>query len=130
MALRNYSNAPSTALNGAITNSATAINVDSVTGMPVSFPYPAIIDRGQATEEVVDVTGGTGVNLTIVRGVDSTTAFAHGDNTHAASSCHFKTWRRNMRRVSSGNLSHDCCYAWDGNPKEPALLLEACHPSR
>lgn len=77
MALRYYANAPATTLSASITNSATSMQVASVTGLPVSYPYTLIVDRGQATEEVVEVTAGAGTVLTITRAVDGTTAFAH-----------------------------------------------------
>ena len=77
MAVRNYTNAPATTLNGGITNLATTIVVTSVTGFPVSFPYVLILDHGTASEEVVLVTAGVGTSLTVTRGYDSTTAFSH-----------------------------------------------------
>lgn len=79
MAIRNYTNAPATTLNGAVTNVATTIVVASVTGLPISYPYVLILDRGGPSEEVVLVTGGAGTSLTVTRGYDSTTAFAHAN---------------------------------------------------
>jgi hypothetical protein len=76
MALRHYANAAATTLSSGITNSATSITLASNTGLPVSFPFTAIIARGTATEEVVDVTASLGgTSYTITRGADSTTAF-------------------------------------------------------
>lgn len=77
MTLRYYANAPATTLAAGCTNAATSISVASVTGFPTSYPYVLILDRGQATEEVVEVTAGAGTTLTVTRGVDSTTAFSH-----------------------------------------------------
>lgn len=77
MALRYYANAPATALTNSCSALATSITVDSVTGLPISYPYTLIIDRGLATEEVVEVTAAAGTTLTVTRGADSTTAFAH-----------------------------------------------------
>ena len=77
MALRQYTNAPATTLAAPCTNLATSITVASITGFPISYPYILILDRGTASEEVVLVTGGSGVNLTVTRGYDSTTAFSH-----------------------------------------------------
>lgn len=77
MALRQYANAPATTLVGTITALATALTVTSVTGLPISYPYILILDRATASEEVVLVTAGTGANLTVTRGYDSTTAFSH-----------------------------------------------------
>jgi microcystin-dependent protein len=77
MALRYYANAPATALASACTALATSIEVDSVTGFPITYPYTLIIDRGTASEEAVEVTNASGTTLTVTRGIDSTTAFAH-----------------------------------------------------
>lgn len=77
MALRYYANSPATALTSSCSALATTITVDSVTGLPISYPYTLIIDRGQATEEAVEVTGAAGTTLTVTRGIDDTTAFAH-----------------------------------------------------
>jgi hypothetical protein len=77
MSLRYYANAPATTLSAGITNSAISLTVTSATGLPVSYPYTLIIDRGEVTEEIIEVTGGAGTNLTVTRAVDDTTAFAH-----------------------------------------------------
>lgn len=77
MPVRQYANAPATTLNASCTNVATSIVVVSTTGLPITFPYTLIIDRGTATEEAVSVTAAAGTTLTVTRGIDSTTAFAH-----------------------------------------------------
>jgi len=77
MTLRYYANAPATTLSAGITNSAISLTVASATGLPVSYPYTLIIDRGQVTEEIIEVTGGAGTTLTVTRAADDSTAFAH-----------------------------------------------------
>lgn len=77
MPVRQYANAPATTLASSCTSVATSISVASVTGLPITFPYTLIIDRGTATEEVVSVTAAAGTTLTVSRGQDSTTGFAH-----------------------------------------------------
>lgn len=77
MALRYYANAPATTLAASCTSQATSIEVTATTGFPVSYPYTLIIDRGLSTEEAVSVTNASGTTLTVTRGIDSTTAFAH-----------------------------------------------------
>lgn len=77
MTLRYYANAPATALTVSCTAVATSLQVDSVSGLPIQYPYTLIIDRGESTEEVVEVTAAAGTTLTATRGADSTTAFAH-----------------------------------------------------
>lgn len=85
MALRYYANAPATTLAASCTSLATSIEVTATTGFPVSYPYTLIIDRGLSTEEAVSVTNASGTTLTVTRGIDSTTAFAH---TNGASVVH------------------------------------------
>lgn len=72
---------PPTTLAAAIVSSvATSISVSSVTGAPVSFPFTMAIDWGLSTQEAVSVTAvsGTGpFTLTVVRGIDGTTAQTH-----------------------------------------------------
>ena len=77
MSLRQYANAPATALSASLTAIATTCDVDSITGLPITYPFILILDRGTASEEVVLVTSGTGTSLTITRGYDGTTAFSH-----------------------------------------------------
>lgn len=78
MPRRYYSSiAQRTTLTSSISNSATSIIVNSVVGYPSTFPYTLIIDQYATDQEVVEVTARTGTTLTVVRGVDGTTAVAH-----------------------------------------------------
>ena len=78
MPRRYYSStAARTILSSSISNSATSITVDVVTGFPGSFPYTLIIDQNTVDEEIIEVTAASGTTLTITRGVDGTTAVAH-----------------------------------------------------
>ena len=64
-------------LAGGVSAVATSIIVDTVVGLPASFPYTLMLDPGVALEELVDVTAAAGTTLTITRGVDGTSAQAH-----------------------------------------------------
>lgn len=77
MAIRYFRNGPATTLVASVGSEDTIITVDDASGFPTLFPYTLILDKDQATEEVVDATAAAGNQLTIVRGVDSTTAFPH-----------------------------------------------------
>ena len=78
MPRRYYSSiAVRTTLASSINNTTTSVSVAVVTGWPTSFPYTVIIDQDTTSEEVVEVTARTGTTLTVVRGVDGTTAVAH-----------------------------------------------------
>lgn len=74
---RKYSsNALPTTLTADINNSTTTIPVAATTGFPAT-PFTLAIDYGATQQEVVLVTGVAGLNLTVTRGYDSTTAQAH-----------------------------------------------------
>jgi hypothetical protein len=78
MTVRYYSSiAADTTLSGAVTAGQTTITVTSTTGWPLSYPFTLAIDYGSSTEELVDVTSVTGLNATVTRGVDSSTASGH-----------------------------------------------------
>lgn len=54
------------------------LSVNSVVGLPVSFPYTLVIEPGVAgQEEIVTVTAAAGLNLTVTRGSDGTSGVAH-----------------------------------------------------
>jgi microcystin-dependent protein len=75
---RAYKGAPvTTTINSNISNSATSVTVGSVTGWPTTFPFFAVVDPGTSKEEKISVTGITSTTLTIVRGVDDTSASSH-----------------------------------------------------
>ena len=80
MAVARYysSNAVDTNLTSDIANGAsTTMVVASTAGFPGTRPYTLAIDYDTSTEELVDVTGVSGLTLTITRGVDGTTAQGH-----------------------------------------------------
>ena len=75
---RNYSNTyPGGTLTGGISSGATTITLSSASGLPVATPYTLTIDDGSPSMEVVEVVGQSGVNLTVTRGVDGTSAVSH-----------------------------------------------------
>lgn len=78
MARRYYSStAVRTTLASSVSNVATSMVVNAVTGFPASTPYTLIVDQDTASEEVVEVTARSGTTLTVTRGVDGTTATSH-----------------------------------------------------
>jgi hypothetical protein len=78
MARRYYSSiAARTTLAADINDSTTTMAVTAVVGWPGSFPYTLIIDQDTVNEEIVEVTARSGTTLTVVRGVDGSTAIAH-----------------------------------------------------
>jgi hypothetical protein len=78
MARRYYSStAARTTLAAQIDDTTTTVGVTAVSGWPASYPYTLVIDQDTVNEELVEVTNRSGTTLTVVRGVDGTTAVAH-----------------------------------------------------
>lgn len=78
MPRRYYSStAARTTLSASVNSSVTSLTVVAVSGWPSSFPYTLIIDQDTVNEEIVEVTNRSGTTLTVVRGVDGTTAVSH-----------------------------------------------------
>lgn len=78
MARRYYSSiAQRTTLASSVSDVATTMVVNAAVGFPASTPYTMIVDQDTVNEEVVTVTGRSGTTLTVIRGVDGTTAVAH-----------------------------------------------------
>lgn len=63
-----------TTLNGAVSSSATVITLTSITGFPVVPRFRLRVD-----DELMLVTGISGSNFTVQRGVEGTTAVSHSD---------------------------------------------------
>lgn len=75
---RYYSSiAQDTTLTAGVNSSATTLPVAATTGFPTNYPYSLVLDDGTASEELVSVTGASGLNLTVTRGYNGTTATSH-----------------------------------------------------
>ena len=84
MTTRKYSSrSQQTTLSGSLTSVATSTTVVSGTGLlggitiTASELFTVVIDPDTALEEIVDVSAASGNTLTIVRGIDGSTAVAH-----------------------------------------------------
>lgn len=71
------STALETTLTNSITPSTTIIQVAATTGFPGSLPYTLALDYGASAMELVEVTGVAGLNLTVTRSIDGTSAASH-----------------------------------------------------
>lgn len=92
-------------LAGGITGAAASLIVDTVTGLP-SVPFTLMLDPGQATEEIVEVTAAGGTTLTVTRGVDGTSAQAHlngGEVRHAYSARDFQDSRNHEANTTTAH---------------------------
>lgn len=79
MSVRNFANAPATTLDTGCTATDTTMVVSQDPGFPTP-PFTIIVDYGEPTEEGCLCTGKSGTTLTVTRGFDGTTAFAHTAN--------------------------------------------------
>lgn len=77
MGIRYYRNGQATALSAPVDALSTSIEVDQASSFPSQRPYTLIIDPDGVLEEVVEVTDAVGTTLTVVRGVDGSTASPH-----------------------------------------------------
>lgn len=62
---------------GAVSDSATLLTLNTVTGLPSATPFKVVLEPGQPAEEIIKVTAVAGASLTVVRGWDGTSATAH-----------------------------------------------------
>jgi hypothetical protein len=74
---RFFRNGQATSLTAPVDAVSTSITVNSATSFPTQYPYTLILDPDGVLEEVVDVTAAVGNTLTVIRGVDGTTASPH-----------------------------------------------------
>lgn len=75
---RHYtSTAQPTVLVASITPSSTVVQVQAVTGFPVSYPYVVALGYGTSSEELALVTSAVGTSLTVTRAYDGTSASSH-----------------------------------------------------
>jgi hypothetical protein len=78
MVRRAYSSiAQRTSLSASVNNSTTTIPVVATTGFPSTYPYTIILDPDTTSEECCEVTSAAGLNLTVTRGIDGTSAVTH-----------------------------------------------------
>ena len=78
MSSRYYSAvAQDTTITSGITSSSTTVTVGATTGYPTSYPFILALDYNTAAEELVTVTGVSGLTLTITRGYNGTSAASH-----------------------------------------------------
>lgn len=70
-------NGVQSSLTSSPTDSDTTFTVAAKTGWPTTFPFFVVVDSGTSKEEKMRVTAISTLTLTVVRGVDNTTAVAH-----------------------------------------------------
>lgn len=77
--MRYYSSvAPAKTLQAAVNAAATQLQLNSLSGLPASFPYTLVIDPELVSEEIVTVTGiASGSIVNVTRGEDGSSAYSH-----------------------------------------------------
>lgn len=109
MTRRYYSSTaePATLASG-VNASATNIQVSTVAGWPVSYPYTIAVDIDTVDEEVMDVVGASGTTLTVTRGVAGSAAVDHlaGANIrHIVDGRDFNDWSEHVDSASAHGTS-------------------------
>lgn len=107
MTERKYSaTAVASTLTLGISSGTTTIPVASVTGWPTTYPYTVILDEDQATEEVIEVSSASGLNLTASRGVDGTSAQAHALGASARHGFSARDFREAQQHIAASTDVH------------------------
>lgn len=105
MAAHSFSDtAVETALSSGISAAATEIQVGSVSGFPITYPYYLDIDYGSVTLEVVEVISGAGTTLTVTRGASTTSAIGHSSGAivrHVAPAEHYESVEAHAEATSA-----------------------------
>lgn len=103
--MRYYSNKSVQALLTAdVSSGATGFALDTVTGLPTTFPFTLVIDPDTISVEVVSVTAIVGTTATVSRGQDGTTATSHSTGAvviHAHSARDFQESRSHEAATAS-----------------------------
>lgn len=107
MTERKYSaTAVASTLTLGISSGTTTIPVASVTGWPTTYPYTVILDEDQATEEVIEISSASGLNLTASRGVDGTSAQAHALGASARHGFSARDFREAQQHIAASTDVH------------------------
>lgn len=99
------STAVRTQLTAGVSSTSTSLTVASTSGFPSSTPFTLLLDGSTAAEEIVTVTGLSGLVLTVLRGEDGTAGAAHAagcEVRHSATARDFREPQQHM--VASTNV--------------------------
>lgn len=115
LAERYYSStAEPTTLSGSINDSVTTIQVASATGYPASTPFTINVDPETSSSELMDVVGVSGLNWTVVRGVDGSSALPHSAGAAVRHDATARDFRDSRTHEQSSSNVHGIAPA-DGN---------------
>lgn len=105
--MRYYSSvAPQMVLQGTVTSGSTTLTVDTVAGLPGSFPFTVVIDPGVSGEEAVTVTSISTLTLTVTRGSDGTTATSHNVGAVIRHMATARDWQEPQTHMNSSTGVH------------------------
>jgi hypothetical protein len=97
------SNATPTTITTALNNSSLTFPVASLSGWPVNYPFTAVLEKDTVNEEIVDVSGASGLTLTVARGVGGTAAVSHSSGSalvHAVDGRDFNSFATHISAAS------------------------------
>lgn len=90
------------------TDTASSIELSSVSGLPLQYPFTLVLDAGSISEEIVTVTGMSGTSATVTRGEDGSPAQAHQTGAairHMASGRDFREPQQHMATPTAHGVS-------------------------
>lgn len=100
------STAVRTQLTAGASSSGTSLTVASTSGFPDSTPFTLLLDPGTAAEEIVTVTGLSGLILTVIRGEDGTAGAAHAAGCEVRHAATARDFREPQQHMSTTNAVH------------------------
>ena len=98
--------AATTTLSSSIDENAESLTPATTAGFPNSYPYLLILEKDTANEELVDVTGSTGLQLNVIRGVDGTAPRAHSAGSPVEHGVSARDFRESRQHEGSADTVH------------------------
>ena len=98
--------AATTTLEASIDENADSLTPATTSGFPNSYPYLLILEKDTANEELVDVTGSTGLQLNVIRGVDGTSPRAHSAGSPVEHGVSARDFRESRQHEGSADTVH------------------------